>query len=64
MKLAFDIKRMKVGCPIIQAAMGGTPRMAREFDTAHWLTHPTDDIRVYEITEEQFKQLLKKVERG
>jgi competence protein ComGC len=63
-KIAFDIKEMKVGCVLIQAAMGGldNQRMATYFPTETWALAPTPEMKVYEITEDQLKMLSKKVQ--
>lgn len=62
MKIAYDIKLLRPGCALLQAAMGGDPLIAYEFDTEHWLLAPTEDIRVYEVTRGQLKILVKKTE--
>ena len=60
MKIAYDIKLLRPGCTLLQAAMGGDPLIAHEFDTEDWLLAPTEDMRMYEITKEQLKILVKK----
>lgn len=59
MKIAFDIKEMKIGCVLLQATFGCDPKLADRFDTKHWLLAPTPDLKVYEINEDQLKQLEK-----
>lgn len=66
MKIAYDIKLMKPGCVIVQAAMGCggasflQTNIAHKFDTCHWLTSPTPDMRVYDITAGQLELLVRK----
>lgn len=61
LKIAFDIKTMKPGCALIQAAMGGTPGIANHFSADDWEIAPTPGMRVYEVTPEQLTQLIKRV---
>lgn len=61
MKIAFDIKQMKPGCALLQAAMGCDSHISNYFDSKHWLLAPTDDLCVYEITKEQLEALVEKV---
>jgi hypothetical protein len=63
MKLCFDIKEMRPGCVLLAAAMGGDTELAKQFHSETWLLAPTPDLKVYNITEEQFKALLKKVNK-
>ncbi len=60
-RIAFDIKRMKPGCPLVQAGMGGDPRATDAFDPKTWLLSPTDDMQVYQVSGEQLKKLVKMV---
>ncbi len=62
MKIAFDIDVMKPGCPLIQAAMGGSPGIANHFSAEDWQIAPTPGMAVYEVTPEQLIQLIEKVE--
>lgn len=59
MLLAFDITRMQPGCPLVQAAMGGTPIAASWFPTSRWLLAPTDEMRLYEVDFARLAQLVK-----
>ncbi len=60
-KILFDISEMKVGCPILQAAMGGDLHVSNHFPAEKWLIEPTENLKLYEITPEQFKKLKEKV---
>ena len=62
MKIAFDIKRMRPGCVLLAAALGADPEAAHPFNSKHWLLEPTPDMKVYNITSEQLKELVEKVE--
>lgn len=59
MRLVFDMKLRRPGCVILQAAMGGDTRAANRLPAESWLVAPTDDMRVYEITEAELDQLAK-----
>lgn len=63
MKIAYDIKLMKPGCVLLQAAMGGRPSLADEFPTELWLLAPTPDLKVYPITPRDFRLLVAKTIR-
>ena len=58
MKIAYDITLMRPGCAIIQSALGGSPEVKTVFPAETWLTMPTPDMRLYEVNEEQLKQLV------
>lgn len=58
--IMFDTKEMKPGCAIIQA-LGGSPGIANEFDTSVWITAPTPNMRLYEITKKQLETLIERV---
>jgi hypothetical protein len=64
MKVAYDIKLMRPGCVIVAAAMNADPRASQEFPTESWLLSPTPDMRVYETTEDQLKQLVQMTKRA
>lgn len=54
---------MRPGCVLLQATFGCEGRMADHFDTKHWLLAPTDNLKVYDVTEDQLKQLVKMTEK-
>lgn len=58
MKIAYDIKKMRPGCAIVQAHFGCDPHISHEFDTKYWLLAPTEDMKVYPVTEDQLRQLV------
>ena len=64
MKIAYDIILMRPGCAILQAALGGSPEIKTLFPTETWLQAPTEDMKVYEVSQEQLKQLVKISKRG
>jgi len=59
MKIVYDVELRRPGCAIIQAAMGGDRSIANEFDTATWLTFPTPNMGLYEVTQKQLDYLVK-----
>lgn len=62
MKIAYDVKLMKPGCAIVQAALGGDSVACNAFDAQDWVTHLTDDMRVYEVNTDQLEVLVAKTE--
>lgn len=62
-QIAFDIQEMKPGCVLIQAALGCDPAMAHGFSSKDWLINMTPAMKVYTITDDQYRQLVDKVER-
>lgn len=63
-RLAYDLSQGKVGCVLLQAAMGGDARIASRIDTKDWLLAPTPNLRVYAMTDEQVEQLVAMHESG
>lgn len=61
MKLCFDTTLMRPGCVLLAAALGADTELAKQFDPSTWLLAPTPDLRVYNITEEQFAELKGRV---
>ena len=58
--IAYDIRRMRPGCVIIQAHMGATISngdFEMHFPVETWLLAPTDDMKLYEVTEKQLDVL-------
>lgn len=62
MRITFDIKLRRPACPILAAFHGGNIHIPHLFDVETWLISPTDNMKTYEITEEELHQLVKKVE--
>ena len=62
MKLAFDMTLMRPACVLIAAALGANSEASSKLDAKLWLLSPTPDMKVYEITQDQLKQLAKKLE--
>lgn len=58
MKVAYDLKLMRPGCIIVAAGMGADSIPCAAFDTEDWLLAPTPDMKVYDTTEGQLKQLV------
>jgi hypothetical protein len=57
--LVYDIKLRRPGCALLQAALGGDPGMANSFPSEHWLLAPTPDMKTYNISDEQLRQVIK-----
>lgn len=63
MRLAFDIKQMRPACVLLAAAMGADPAASKRFDSETWLLAPTEDMKVYAVTEEQLAQIVQRTEQ-
>ncbi len=63
MKIAFDIRLMRPGCVLLQAALGGDCDTAHAFKTKDWLLAPTPDMRLYAVTKAELQALVDKVNR-
>lgn len=61
MRIVFDTKLMRPACALLQAVMGGSYGMANHFPAELWLTSPTEDMRVYEISPAQLVELIEVV---
>lgn len=61
--IAFDTVLMRPGCAVVQGALGATiPNSElQRFDSETWLTSPTKDMGVYEVTPEQLEILIVRV---
>jgi hypothetical protein len=55
--IAYDATLRRPGCVIIQAAYG-TDADISLFPTESWLLMPSQDMKVYKVTEEQLKKLV------
>ena len=62
MKIAYDTELMRPGCVLLQATLGCDYHLAHEFETQYWLLAPTDNLRVFELTKDQLKRLVKMTE--
>lgn len=58
MKLVFDITRMRPGCALVQAGLGGDLGIASHFPSETWLQTPTKEMGCYEVTPEQLAALV------
>jgi hypothetical protein len=57
--LAYDIKERKVGCVLLQAAMGGDSALANRIPNEYWLINPTPGLQVYRLTDDEAEQLVR-----
>lgn len=57
-QIAFDATLFRPGCVLLQAALGCGTHVANEFPVTTWLTFPTPDLRVYQMTEDEFSKLV------
>ena len=65
MKIAYDIKLMRPGCALIQAAMGGAPNEnTLRFPLESWVEGASPDMKVYQVNDEQLEQLIKMTVKG
>lgn len=61
--LVYDAKLRQPGCVLLQAVMGGTVHgdlFHRLFPNETWLLAPTDDMKLYRVTEAELKIVAKK----
>ena len=58
MKIAYDVSRRRPGCALVQAGMGCSGMAASLFPTETWLLAPTQEMKVYEASEEQLGKLV------
>ncbi len=56
--VAFDIEEMRIGCPLLQAAMGGDSRLLARVSTDTWALTPTPDLLLRPIWSEAHEDLL------
>jgi hypothetical protein len=57
--ILFDMKLLKVGCPLLQASVGQGFPVSRYFpDPKDWFTEPTPDMKVFNITDAQLQELV------
>lgn len=64
MRILFDVKLKRPACVLLQATAGCDSHVVYGFSAETWLTFPTDDMKVYEVTPDQLKLLEKKVEEN
>lgn len=58
-KIAYDVKLMRPGCVLLQAAFRCDSQVAHAFDPQDWLLAPTPDLKVYPLRDDaQLKQLV------
>lgn len=55
--LVYDIKLMRPGCALLQAAMGGTVP-ATLFPSECWLLAPTPDMKAYRINRDDLDRVV------
>jgi hypothetical protein len=58
-RLAYDLKLLRPGCVLLQAAMGGSVMLANRFPAESWLLTPTEDMKVYDnIPDEDIEKMI------
>ena len=58
MKVLYDTTLRRPGCVLLAAAYGADIHVASLFDSRDWLVSPTEDMRVYELNEDQLRRML------
>lgn len=64
--LAFDLKKMKVGCALMQAGFGATIPMDlfdMTFDVHHWETGDPTGMRLFKTNREELPKIVKELDR-
>ena len=59
MQILYDLKLKRPGCVLLQAAYQCSYGVAHAFDSTTWLLSPTPDMKIYEISELELKDLVK-----
>lgn len=62
--IAYDVNLKRPACALLQAVMGGTDSVANNFDPDTWLVHPTPDMKVYAMTDDELKMLIKLTDKA
>jgi len=59
-RLVYDLKLGRPGCVLLQAALGAdyTHNFQLDFPSESWLVAPTPDMKVYNLTDEQYVILI------
>ena len=63
MILVYDIKLRRPACALLQVIKGGDLGIANRFPVESWLINPTPDMKLYLVSEDQLKLLIKVAER-
>jgi len=61
LKIVFDVSLMRPGCAILQVLKGGTPGIANSFPSESWLITPTENMKLYNISQDELKILVNRV---
>ncbi len=56
--LLLDLKAQKVGCVLLQAAMGGTSNACHNFNSNAWETDSIEGLKRYVLTRDEYKQVV------
>ena len=56
--IVFDPKLMRPACVLLQVPYGGNRDLTMRFPPESWLTGPTPDLAVYEVTSEEADKLV------
>jgi hypothetical protein len=65
--IAYDVELRRPGCALLQAVYsqhGTDHRDSSAFPTESWLTAPTENLRLYEVTDDRFSQLVARAHAG
>jgi len=64
LRIVYDMKLFRPACVLLQAAMGGDHNVvSANFDARYWLVNPTNDMKLYELSEEELKQAVEITEK-
>ena len=58
-RLVYDLKLMRPGCALLQAALGGDGGIANKFPSEHWLLAPTPDLKLYNISDQELEDCIR-----
>ena len=57
-RIAYDITLKRPACAILAAMYGGDLAAVHAFNSDDWLVERTPDMKVYEVTPNQLRQLV------
>ena len=58
--VAVDLEEMRIGCPLLQAAMGGDSRLLARVSVDAWTLAPSPDLKLRSVWSQAHEDLLVK----
>lgn len=60
-RIVFDVKLKRPACVLLQAAYGADSAVAHKFPVKSWLTFPTEDMHLFNATDDEMGKLVEMV---